>query len=297
MWTEIAQQISHACGQSFEIVDRRPVAGGCINQAYRVSDRRGRRYFLKVNRAGAEAMFAAESLALEQLAATQTIRVPRPLCHGIAGNHSYLVLEFLDLGDRATPESWAQMGRQLAQLHRWSPSDSSEPSAAQQRFGWERDNTLGDTPQINTWRDRWADFWQEQRIGYQLHLAARRGQRFAQGELLLARIPSLLAGHDPQPSLVHGDLWSGNAAVMASGQPTVFDPAVYYGDREVDLAMTELFGRFPAAFYQAYQATWPLAPGFERRKPLYNLYHILNHFNLFGGGYGDQAAQLIRQLL
>ena len=117
------------------------------------------------------------------------------------------------------------------------------------------------------------------------------------GDRLLDQIPLLLEGHEPEPSLVHGDLWSGNAAVMADGTPVIFDPAAYYGDREVDLAMTELFGAFPAAFYQAYKETWPLSPGYQQRKTLYNLYHILNHFNLFGGGYASQAQQMIRQLL
>jgi fructosamine-3-kinase len=289
MWTEIAQQISQASGQAFEILDRQSIGGGCINQAYRISDGQGQSYFLKVNGAGAEEMFAAEALGLKQMAAAQAIRVPRPLCHGSTSSNSFIVMEDLDLSGRGGPESWAEMGRQLARLHRLALSSKG--------FGWERNNTIGNTPQINGWTQSWAAFWAEHRIGYQLKLANRRGGRFEHGERLLAAIPALLDGHGPEPSLVHGDLWSGNAAVTAVGEPVIFDPAVYYGDREVDLAMTELFGAFPIAFYQAYQETWPLPPGHERRKTLYNLYHILNHFNLFGGGYGSQAQQMIHQLL
>ena len=289
MWTEIAQQISQVTGQSFEIADRSSVSGGCINQAYRISNDAGQSYFLKVNSAGAEAMFAAEALGLKQMAAAQAIRVPRPVCHGSTSSNSFIVLEDLDLSGRGGSESWAEMGRQLARLHRLAISDKG--------FGWDRNNTIGDTPQINDWTQSWAEFWVEHRIGYQLKLAARRGGQFEKGDRLLDSIPALLNGHEPEPSLVHGDLWSGNAAVTSDGEPVIFDPAAYYGDREVDLAMTELFGAFPAAFYQAYEETWPLAPGYKQRKPLYNLYHILNHFNLFGGGYASQANQMINQLL
>ena len=289
MWTEIAQQISQATGQAFEIADRSSVSGGCINQAYRISNGAGQSYFLKVNSAGAEAMFAAEALGLKQMAAAQAIRVPRPVCHGSTSSNSFIVMEDLDLSGRGGSESWAEMGRQLARMHRLAISDKG--------FGWDRNNTIGDTPQINDWTQGWADFWIEHRIGYQLKLAARRGGRFEKGDRLLDQIPMLLDGHEPKPSLVHGDLWSGNAAVTSNGEPVIFDPAAYYGDREVDLAMTELFGAFPVAFYQAYEETWPLAPGYKQRKILYNLYHILNHFNLFGGGYASQANQMIDQLL
>ncbi|WP_236503334.1 fructosamine kinase family protein, partial [Tychonema sp. BBK16] len=164
-------------------------------------------------------------------------------------------------------------------------------------FGWDISNTIGSTVQINNWTGNWAEFWAEHRIGYQLKLAKSRGGNFAQEERLLKLIPALLAGYEPKSSLVHGDLWGGNAGVTSAGEPVIFDPATYFGDREVDLAMTELFGGFPAEFYRGYNQVWPLDSGYEKRKTLYNLYHILNHFNLFGGSYASQANQMINIIL
>ncbi len=168
------------------------------------------------------------------------------------------------------------------------------------RFGWGRENTIGSTPQINTPSDDWIEFWRERRLGKQLELAAHSGycgrlQR--QGERLLGKFAGLFAGYRPLPSLLHGDLWSGNYAADAEGNPVIYDPAPYYGDREADLAMTELFGGFGRAFYNAYQQAWPLDDGYRTRKTLYNLYHILNHLNLFGGGYLGQAESMIDSLL
>ncbi len=179
------------------------------------------------------------------------------------------------------------MGRKLAAMHKASSS---------QGFGWKINNTIGSTPQINTWTTDWAEFYIKHRLGYQFQLARRRGGNFPSSEKLLAAIPELLA-HQVQPSLVHGDLWGGNAGCTISGEPVIFDPATYFGDREVDIAMTELFGGFPAAFYQGYNEVFPLDTGYEQRKTLYNLYHILNHFNLFGGGYASQANRMIDQIL
>jgi fructosamine-3-kinase len=287
MWTAIANQISQTTQQPFNATHRRPVGGGSINQAYAVSDDGGRAYFVKLNDASRVAMFAAEALGLRQMADTHTIRVPRPVCWGTEGNSSYLVMEWLDLG-YGTHQSWYDMGQQLAAMHRVVSS---------QGFGWEQTNTIGATPQINTWTETWLDFFAQHRLGYQIQLAKRRGGHFPDAERLLAVLPNLLADHHPQPSLVHGDLWSGNAAVTKLGEPVVLDPATYFGDREVDLAMTELFGSFPNDFYRAYNAAFPLEPGYQQRKTLYNLYHILNHFNLFGGGYEVQANRMISALL
>jgi protein-ribulosamine 3-kinase len=167
----------------------------------------------------------------------------------------------------------------LAKVHR----------TAAPRFGWQRDNYIGSTPQRNGWCEDWREFWIERRVGPQLELARRNGFRVAEPPL------GSLDGHRPQPSLLHGDLWSGNAGFTAEG-PVIFDPAVYYGDREADLAMTELFGGFPGTFYEAYHAAWPLEPGYEQRKHLYNLYHLLNHLNLFGGSYLGQVESTLRLL-
>jgi fructosamine-3-kinase len=237
--------------------------------------------------------------------ATQTIRVPEPICWGTEGNSAYIVLEWLDLGSRGGDRAWEEMGRKLAAMHKYTPPNppllrgGEEPNSTLLRgvFGWDINNTIGSTVQINNWTVNWAEFWAELRIGYQLKLARRRGGHFPQGERLLEVIPELLAGHEPQPSLVHGDLWGGNAGVTSGGEPVIFDPAAYFGDREVDIAMTELFGGFPAEFYRGYNQVWPLDLGYEKRKILYNLYHILNHFNLFGGSYASQANQMINRIL
>ncbi len=285
MWNTIAAHISQITGKPFAIGDRRSVSGGCINQGYAVSDS-NITYFVKLNQAAKLAMFEAEMAGLQQMQATGTMRVPTPLVAGVAGETAYIALEWLDLG-RGNSQSWAAMGQQLAALHQANTVN---------KFGWERDNTIGATPQINTWTADWSDFWGKHRLGYQLQLATRRGGHFPKQDQLLTAIPQLLVGHTLQPSLVHGDLWSGNAAVTTSGIPVIFDPATYWGDREVDLAMTELFGGFPTAFYHGYNQVFPLEAGYEQRKTLYNLYHILNHFNLFGGSYAAQANRMIDQI-
>ncbi|MEL6929201.1 MAG: fructosamine kinase family protein [Cyanobacteria bacterium J06600_6] len=303
MWTEITQKISQATGQSFTIAERHSLSGGCINQGYRVKSQQAE-YFVKLNDAAKAEMFVAEALGLKQMSATQTIAVPQAICWGTAGSSSYIVLQWLDLSGRSgaarswgspplatasrSDRGWQEMGRQLAEMHRQGISI---------KFGWEMNNTIGSTPQINSWNESWADFFAEQRIGYQLKLAQRRGGSFPDRNQVVEAVRKKLSAHQPQASLVHGDLWSGNAAIGSNNSPVIFDPATYYGDRETDLAMTELFGGFPRAFYSGYNAAWQLDAGYRERKNIYNLYHILNHFNLFGGGYGSQALRIIEQLI
>jgi fructosamine-3-kinase len=304
MWDKIAAHISETTGETFSLDHRHSVSGGCINQGYSISSS-SRTYFAKINQASQIAMFEAEALGLQQMRATQTIRVPEPICWGTEGNSAYIVLEWLDLGSRGGERAWEEMGRKLAVMHKYTPPNppllrgGKEPNSTLLPgvFGWDINNTIGSTVQINNWTGNWAEFWAEHRIGYQLKLAKRRGGHFPQGERLLEMIPELLAGYEPQPSLVHGDLWGGNAGVTSAGEPVIFDPATYFGDREVDIAMTELFGGFPALFYRGYNQVWQLDGGYERRKSLYNLYHILNHFNLFGGSYESQANQMINRVL
>ncbi len=284
-WGAIAEHIGAATGEPFQIQRSRSVAGGCINRATLLSDGR-RDYFVKLNSADRLAMFEAESEGLAALAAANAIRVPGPVCAGVAGDQCYLVMERLDLGGRLDA---ARAGRQLAQLHR----------ATGDAFGWHRDNTIGATPQRNKICADWVVFWRAHRLGFQLELAAANGyggRLQSAGERLLIGLEGLLL-HRPLPSLLHGDLWGGNIGSTPDGQPVVFDPAVYYGDRETDLAMTELFGGFGADFHRAYREVWPLDPGYATRKILYNLYHILNHLNLFGGGYLSQAQGMIDRLL
>jgi fructosamine-3-kinase len=275
-----------ATGADFHCASIHTAGGGCINQAY-VIEGGGRRYFVKTNVARLAGMFEAEALGLAELEAAQALRVPHPVATGAAAGEAFLVLEYLELGGSGNA---AALGRGLAAQHRKTA----------ERFGWRRDNTIGSTPQINAWTEDWPSFLRRHRLGFQLQLAASTGyggelQRL--GEKLLARLEGFFPGYRPLPSLLHGDLWGGNAAFTTAGEAVVFDPAVYYGDREADLAMTELFGGFGPDFYAAYREAWPLDPGYATRKTLYNLYHILNHANLFGGAYVSQAEAMMRRLL
>jgi fructosamine-3-kinase len=287
-WDSISQQITAATGQVFTARSVQSLSGGDINAAFRLQDGQ-RRYFVKLNRPELAAMFAAEFAGLQALAATKTVRVPTPIVFGQSETHSFLVLEYLEFG-RSSAVSERLLGQQLAQLHQ----------QAQPYFGWHRDNTIGSTLQINSRSDSWLNFWREQRLGFQLQLAAKNGyggRLQTLGERLRGELAALFSNYQPVPSLLHGDLWAGNAAADKQGTPVIFDPACYYGDREADLAMTELFGGFGRDFYAAYQAVWALDAGYQTRKSLYNLYHILNHLNLFGGGYLRQAETMMTSLL
>jgi fructosamine-3-kinase len=286
-WRDIADRISAHTGLSFIPEEAKQVGGGCINSAVRLSDGE-QSYFVKFNDASLLEMFEAESAGLDAICQTATIRAPKPICSGVVDNQAYLVMEALEMGPGGS-EGSRKAGRQLADMHRRIGTE----------YGWYRNNTIGSTPQPNEPRERWIDFWREQRLGFQLELAGRNGyggRLLKLGDRLMEKFPQLM-DHDPEPSLLHGDLWSGNIAFDRSGEPVIFDPAVYYGDREADLAMTELFGGFGGDFYAAYREAWPLDPGYEVRKSLYNLYHIINHTNLFGGGYHTQAIRMTERLL
>jgi fructosamine-3-kinase len=275
-------------GQSLHNHRLSSVGGGDINSAYRLQTA-NTDWFLKLNRASLAAMFAAEAAGLQELADIGPVRVPKVICFGEFQQHAYLLLEFIELG-ALDSRSASVFGQQLALLHQ-------RPQAY---FGWPIDNTIGSTPQYNTRHQDWVNFWREQRLGKQLQFAAANGYSGSlqtQGEKLLEKVGDFFSDYRPQPSLLHGDLWGGNAAADQHGQPIIFDPACYYGDRETDLAMTELFGGFSRDFYAAYQAEYPLDQGYQTRKTLYNLYHILNHLNLFGSGYLNQANRMIGQLL
>lgn len=293
-WKKICNSISVATQTHFSIAHASSVSGGYTNTAWHIEgfadpahqDIKSH-YFVKLNSADLAAMFAAESAGLAALAATSTVRVPRVISHGVADQHAYIVLEHFDLCRLGNNEL---LGTQLAALHRiHSP-----------QFGWKQDNTLALTPQLNTPSPDWLSFWREHRLGFQLELAARNGFRGRLQELghqVMDALPDLFAGYYPAASLLHGDLWAGNYAFLADGTPVIFDPAPYYGDREADIAMTELFGGFDAAFYAAYHAAYPLDAGYTRRKTLYNLYHILNHCNLVGNSYLNQAEGMMQILL
>jgi fructosamine-3-kinase len=283
---DIAENITTTTGVDAGTEHLGHVSGGDINQAMRV--RHGETtYFVKLNSAHMLDMFEAEAQGLQELQRAEALKVPQPVCWGDNGESAWLVMENLSLGGRGNP---VDLGEGLAAMHR----------ITQAQFGWFRDNTIGSTPQSNTASDDWIGFWREQRLQYQLTLAERHGAGSAllyRGEQLLDLFPALFDSYQPEPSLLHGDLWSGNYAYTDTGRPAIFDPAVYFGDREADLAMTELFGSFGGDFYAAYHNAWPIDPGYKTRKTLYNLYHVLNHFNLFGGGYASQAQGMMDRLL
>ena len=288
-WQDIEQAISGATAETFVLDSHGNIGGGCINTAMKISGG-GREFFLKLNRANLLDMFEAEADGLREMAAAKALRVPQPVCTGVYGNQAFIVMEYLTMGGRGGAAIMARFGEQLAQMHRYTAD----------QFGWHRDNTIGSTAQVNSWENDWLTFWREHRLGYQLTLAGRHGlgsRVLQKGERLQDNLQAFFDNHHPQASILHGDLWSGNYGISREGEPVIFDPAVYFGDREADLAMTELFGGFGSEFYAAYNATWPLDPGYPQRKTLYNLYHILNHYNLFGGGYGAQAEGMIDQLL
>lgn len=287
-WSDITAQISNSTGLPFAMEKTASIGGGCINEAYRIEGN-GRQFFVKLNHVDSLAMFEAEAMGLQEIYRSHTLRVPVPVCWGKNKSKAWLVLEYLKMGNVSSSGA-AALGARLAAMHRISSG----------KFGWMRDNTIGATPQINGYSPSWIQFWREQRLGYQLQLArvnGYTGKLQIQGEQLLTQLDFFFPEAKPVASLLHGDLWSGNYSFDHAGQPVLFDPAVYYGDRETDIAMTELFGGFSALFYAAYREAYPLDPGYSTRKTLYNLYHILNHLNLFGGGYLRQAEQMTSRLL
>jgi fructosamine-3-kinase len=234
-------------------------------------------------------MFAAEAQALDEMGAINAVRIPKVICYGQADGYSFLALEYIELYSLRGGAN-SLLGTQLAQLH--------QPE--QPYFGWHIDNTIGSTPQHNDRESNWNLFWQRHRLGKQLNFAAKNGFRGGvqdDGDRLMENLHLFFDNYQPTASILHGDLWGGNASADKSDNPVIYDPASYYGDRETDVAMTELFGGFGHNFYEAYNAEYPLDSGYRVRKTLYNLYHILNHVNLFGGGYLGQAQSMLKSLL
>jgi len=233
--------------------------------------------------------FAAEADGLVGLADAGCLRVPRVFESGEAGGEAFIVMEWLALAPKSGPAA-ARLGEALARQH----------LAAAPRFGWRRNNFIGATPQFNAPSDGWVGFYREHRLFFQLRLAAENGYRGAlqeAGARLAEGLPLFFTGYTPRPALLHGDLWGGNWGVLEGGLPAVFDPAIHWGDREAELAMTELFGGFGAEFHAAYRLHAPLDAGYPMRRGLYQLYHVLNHLNLFGEAYLPQALDLLRRLL
>ena len=290
-----------ATGRSDRVISTSPVSGGCIHQALLLDLADGSSVFLKTapvppDEPEGRDIFQRESAGLNALASVDAIRIPTVLAtaDGSKGSEvpgtAFLLLEAIPTG-RPTGDFFQRFGRQLANLHRLASAD---------RFGFAHDNYLGATPQPNGWMSDWVDFWAEHRLGHQLRLARRRGlldsELETRSERLLERLPDLIGSVNEPPSLLHGDLWSGNFMVDADGEPVLIDPACYYGHREAELAMCRLFGGFDRSFFQAYEHSRPLEPGSAERLDLYQLYHLLNHLNLFGSGYRSQCLGLLRRL-
>ena len=290
MWQSLSEQISESTGKPFVAESTHPVGGGSINSAFVISSDK-KSFFVKTNSASRVEMFEAERDGLNEIAASKTIKVPVPICVGVEGSQSYIVMENMAIhrGIGGNNQSIEQLGIDLANMHRFSNS----------QYGWYRNNTIGSTLQINDHSNDWVYFYGEHRLGFQYRLAAKNGCKNLEkrGELLISKLDAFFRDYQPIASLLHGDLWSGNYAIDESGVPVIFDPATYYGDREADIAMTELFGGFSPRFYSAYNDSFALDAGYRTRKILYKLYHILNHFNLFGGGYQGQAERMTEQLL
>jgi fructosamine-3-kinase len=271
-----------------KIISSRPVGGGCISNGTRLKTASGTTFFLKTNLNAPTDMFASEAEGLQELRAPGGVPVsggpalPEPFLWG----QDFLLLEDLNPAPRRE-DYWPEFGRRLAALH-----NHTRPL-----FGFHHDNYIGRTPQPNPWTESGYDFFAEQRLLFQARLAHRRGllsrEDLGRANRLAARLPDLIPA---QPaSLVHGDLWSGNAMTDSQGGPALIDPAAYYGWAEADLAMTALFGAFPEAFYRGYQEVHPLALDYRERFPIYNLYHNLNHLNLFGGGYLGEVTSILRR--
>lgn len=285
----IEQAVAQATGESVRIRQSRHVGGGSINQASLLQLQDGRRLFIKTHPESNRypGMFAAEFEGLSRLAAPGVIRVPRPL----ACDNDFIVMEAFSASGPGP--GWQElMGRQLALLHQ---------ATQRQGFGFDADNYLGTTPQPNAWMERWLDFWRERRLGWQLRLFSGKtgadDALLSLGMRLLDRLDDILGEVDEAAVLLHGDLWSGNAAADERGEPIIFDPACYYGQREAEIGMMRLFGGFGRRCEAAYEEVWPLQSGADRRILLYRLYHELNHLNLFGGGYYHSCIATMRQLL
>ena len=260
------------------------VGGGCINAAYRVTLAGGSDVFVKMH-ANASAMpglFAAEAAGLEALASAETsVAVPRVLAVG----QDFLATEWLDFsGGRGLEET---LGRGLAALHH---------ATAQSMFGFACDNYLGATPQANTQHASWAVFWRERRLGPMLACMRGDGELQRLGGRLMERLDVILDVGEEPACLLHGDLWSGNALLLADGRAAIFDPACYYGCREAEFGMIRLFG-FAARFEAAYHEVYPLPEGADRRIPIYMLHHLLNHLHLFGASYRDACVRTLRDVL
>ena len=285
MWHFISDEIAKNIEREFICDDIREITSGQTHKAFKITDGR-LRFFVKTNESVQLVNFKAESEGLEHLQKTQLFKIPKVICSGTVSDKAFLVLEFLTLVP-GNHDNWYHFGQALANQHQ---------NHTQNMFGWQEDNFVGLSPQANQWHKKWNTFFSEQRIGIMLQLLAEKGHKLTNNiDQVVESVNHLLVGHNPVASMLHGDLWSGNTG-FHKDKPVLFDPAFYYGDRETDIAMTELFTRLPNEFYQGYQDIWPLNEAYEFRKPIYQLYHVLNHALLFGGSYLDSARSTLKNM-
>ncbi|XP_065864741.1 protein-ribulosamine 3-kinase, chloroplastic isoform X1 [Euphorbia lathyris] len=265
------------------------IGGGCINLANRYDTDAGS-FFVKTNRSIGPYMFEGEALGLGAMYDTKTIRVPRPFKVGpLPTGGSFIIMEFIEFG--ASRSNQSVLGRKLAEMHKAGKSEKG--------FGFDVDNTIGSTPQMNTWMSDWIEFYGERRLGYQLKLLLDQyGDLtiYQRGQRLVKNMAPLFENMVIEPCLIHGDLWSGNVSSDKTGEPVILDPACYYGHNEAEFGMSWCAG-FGGSFYDAYFEVMPKQPGFEKRRDLYMLYHYLNHYNLFGTGYRSSAMSIIDDYL
>lgn len=281
--------------RDLNVVDQQALVGGCISEGCRVvtEDVQGRRqqWFVKMNRESFLGNFQAEAAGLKCLAAVEAIETPQPEAVGVSGDQAWLITKWID---QQTPGKnfFRDFGARLADMHRCTSGT---------RIGLDRDNFLGAAKQINGSKGQWVDFVAENRLGFQLRWGI--DQRLIDDSLrrdcerVIAGLDQWLKGRMETTSLLHGDLWSGNYLCDVEGRPVIIDPAVYYGCPEAEFGMLMLFGACPASFYESYQQVFPMNAGWQRRVNVYVLYHLLNHLNLFGGGYHGQCEQVAEQIL
>ena len=284
-WPKLESRFKSDFGSSFVIHSADPVAGGDINLAFHLITNQGP-FFVKLNTPDRADMFATEREGLLELAKCSALRVPEPVSMGQTANAAYLCMEYLDLVEEFDQ---ARLGAAVAELH--------QPIG--QAFGWQSNNFIGSSVQHNGWGDDWADFFWERRLEPQIMKMIDASSSFPTSALnpLRQRVTNLLSDRSYEPSLVHGDLWHGNVGMTADGRVCLFDPAVYWGHSETDLAMARLFGGFSEEFFDAYDAARPQEAGYEVRRLIYQLYHLFNHFNLFGDSYLEQCTSHIGKIL
>ena len=285
-WQSLGASLAEQLQLPLGAIRATPIHGGDINQAWRL-ELGSYGFFIKLNRADLLPMFDAERAGLDAIRHSAALRVPEVFMTGQMSGHAFIAMEFIELGGQPDATRFAVA---LAAMHH----------CFNEQFGFAGDNTIGSTAQLNTFNHDWVDFWRRHRLGFQLELAAQNGfdaSLIDGGHRLAGQLDKFFATYQPRPSLLHGDLWGGNQAADTQGNPVVYDPACYYGDHEADLAMMELFGHPGERFFASYAEHFPLDTGYTQRRELYNLYHILNHANLFGGGYGAQARRMIEMLL